>query len=176
MAITSDSEHMRLFLSRGNGANDLQSGGINYGDCLFKLGRHVEQTVLRAEQRTMRADALAEINIADNLAGCKIDHHHVAAISAGHPHARVSIDGDVGEFAVAGGDHFVSCNAVFGNFGHLFSGRDVDQAERVVAFIGDEQRSFGSRGMHGTEAYQSEKDDDEMPQEHPGRKSHGEPP
>ena len=87
MAITSDSEHMRLFLSRGNGANDFQSGGINYGDCLFKLGRHVEQTVLRAEQRTMRADALAEINIADNLAGCKIDHHHVAAISAGHPHA-----------------------------------------------------------------------------------------
>ena len=79
----------------------------------------------------MRPHAFAEIEIADDFPCRQIDDHHVGAIRAGLSDAGVSVDRNVGEFSVGRCRDFVPGNAALGDFGNLFSGDRIDDAETV---------------------------------------------
>ena len=73
---------------------------IDEGDRLVELGGDVEQAGLGPEERAVRADAVAEIDVADDLPRGDVDDDHVGAVGAGLADAGVAVDGDEGEAAV----------------------------------------------------------------------------
>ena len=91
---------MALGLAGGNGADNLQCFGIDDGDGLVELGGDVEQAIFRPDDGAMRANAVIECDVADDLACGDVDDGDVGAVGAGLPDAGVAVDGNEGEFAV----------------------------------------------------------------------------
>ena len=79
----------------------------------------------------MRPHTFSEINIADDFPRRQIDDHHVGAVSAGLADAGISVDRNVGKFAVRRCRDFVPGHSAFGDLGDLFSGDGIDDAETV---------------------------------------------
>ena len=57
----------RLWLAGGDGADDFEGFGIDEGDGLVELGGDVEQAVFGSEDGQVRADAVAEVDVADDF-------------------------------------------------------------------------------------------------------------
>ncbi len=91
----------------------------------------------------MRPHALSEIEVAGYLARGDVDGHHVGAIGAGLAHARVAVDGHVCRPAIGRCDQFMAGHAAFGDRGHLLPGFRVDDPQSALAFVGDNQETFG---------------------------------
>jgi hypothetical protein len=140
--IASDGEHVRLRLAGGNLVEDLQGFGIDHSDCIFELGGYVKQVILWSELGTMGSNAFAEIDGADDLAGGKVDNSKERTISAGVAYSGVAVDGDERAFAVGRGNDLVARDTVFRDGSDLLSSDGIDDAEGLVAFIGDEQKAM----------------------------------
>ena len=86
------------------------------------------------------------------FASRQIDDYHVGAIRAGLADAGVSVDRNVGEFAVRRCRDFVPGYSTLRDFGHLFSGNGIDDAETVVSLIRHQQKparpEFGAGWAH----------------------------
>jgi hypothetical protein len=60
---------VRLGLAGGDGADDFEGLGIDDGDGVVELGGDVEQAVFGSEDGHVGADAVAEVEAADDLSG-----------------------------------------------------------------------------------------------------------
>ena len=110
---------------------------IDRGDGILQLGADVEKTILRTEHRAMRTHTLAEIQIANNLARCDVDDDEIASVGSRLSYAGVSVDRNVRKFSVRRGDHLMSGNSTFRNGRDLLTRFRIDDAERVLALVGD---------------------------------------
>ncbi len=99
-AIVREHEHMAFRLARWDGADNLQRFGIDDGDGLVELGCHVELAVFRTDHGAVRAHAVVEGDVADDLVAGDVDDGNVRAIGAGLAYAGVAVDRHECEFAV----------------------------------------------------------------------------
>ena len=76
----------------------------------------------------------------DEFVSGKVNHRHRAAVSAGRAHAGIAVDGNEGAPAVGRGRHFVAGNAAFIHRGDLSALHRVDNTQRVITFIRNQQQ------------------------------------
>ncbi len=92
-AIVREGEHVALGLAGWNCADDLQRLGIDDSNGLVELGGDVELAVLRPDHGAMRANAVIECDVADDLACGDVDDGDVGAVGARFPYPGVAVDG-----------------------------------------------------------------------------------
>src|SRR5579884_1596047 len=89
----------------------------------------------------MRPHSLSEIEIADDLPRREVNYNHVAAVCTWLPDARISVDRNICKTPVTRRNDFVASNSTFGNFGNLLFRNWINNSERIVAFVRDEQQA-----------------------------------
>src|SRR5205807_5593518 len=130
---------MRFGLSGWNRANNLQHVRIDNSYSVIELGGHVEKAVRWPKNGAVRPNTVTQIQIANNLPRCNVDHDHVAAVRASLTDARIAVDWHIGELAIRRRSHFMASSALLGDRGNLPAGLSINDAERVIAFIGNKQ-------------------------------------
>ena len=131
---------MRFVLARGNFGDDLARFRIDHIDRLRKLGAHVEIAV-RTKFRIVRTQRLAEVDRIGQFAVRDIDDVDGAAVRTRLAHAGVSIDRDVGKFAVRADRDFMPVDAD-GDFGDFLARVGIDDQRGVLELVGDHEQTF----------------------------------
>ncbi len=117
-----DGEHVRFGLACRNAADDLQRFGVDDADGLIEFGGDVQHAVFRPELRTVRPDAMPEIDVPDHFTVGDVNDDHVAAVGPGLAHTGVSVDRHVGSASVRRCGDLMSRRSIFGDFGLLLAG------------------------------------------------------
>ena len=93
----------------------------------------------------MRAQTLAKINRGRDLPACQVNDTNQTPVRSGLADAGVAVNRDKSAFAIGRGDDFVARDAILRDGGQLSSGGWVNNAQSLVAFIGDKQPAGGAQ-------------------------------
>ena len=99
-----------------------------------------------SKNRAMGAQRFPQVERIDQFVRGKVNHGDVAAVGAGRAHAGIAVDGNEGAPAVGRSRHFVAGNAAFIHRGNFLSLHRIDNTQRVITFICNQQQPARRRG------------------------------
>src|SRR5580658_7549844 len=93
--------------------------------------------------------AMPKVDGVNYLAATEVDHGQRASVRAGPADSRVAVDRYECSFAIGGCGDLVPRHPSLGDGRNLPGNIWINDTERPITFIGDEQQSIGWRGRRG---------------------------